>query len=275
MSTPASSSPQTPVITPGFIVNSEIMESNCCSPPVSYNVPSFIDESLYRPKNVDRREKRKKDKVIKLRNEIQLLKKQIKQKDILVNRFQSNVENVKYQKDNVIQRLEKKNKVLALDFITSEKLIEDMYDSLKNYERSEKEQESESDEQPRYFNFQTKNGKKYSPAIRKLYYSLLSAEVPPGKISNIVKTVLSSLFPSVDVSTLKLPGESCTGYMRREELKSASAAHQATILATTEKLHLNSDGTTKFQKKLNATAFNGVVLSVSEIPDGKAVICVR
>ncbi len=35
-------------------------------------------------------------------------------------------------------------------------------------------------------------------------------------------------------------------------------------------MYLNSDGTTKLQKKLNATAFNGVVLSVNEIPDGKA-----
>ena len=74
----------------------------------------------------------------------------------------------------------------------------------------------------------------------------------------------------MDITTLKLPTESCAGYMRREELKTVSMAHQATVLCDAKELYLNSDGTTKNQHKLNATAFNGVVISVSKIPDGKA-----
>lgn len=35
-------------------------------------------------------------------------------------------------------------------------------------------------------------------------------------------------------------------------------------------MYINTDGTTKHQRKLNATAFNGVVLSVNEVPDGTA-----
>ena len=35
-------------------------------------------------------------------------------------------------------------------------------------------------------------------------------------------------------------------------------------------LDLNTDGTTKNQRKLNGTALNGMVLSVAEVPDGKA-----
>ena len=119
------------------------------------------------------------------------------------------------------------------------------------------------------FSFETKDGKKYSPAVRKLYYTLLSTEIPPAKIANIVRGFII-FFPSVDVSTLKLPGETCAGYMRKEELKTISAAHQATVLATADGLHLNSDGTTKFQRKLNTAALNGVVLSVTEVSDGKA-----
>ena len=67
--------------------------------------------------------------------------------------------------------------------------------------------------------------------------------------------------------------------MRRKELKTISTAHQAYLLsehiASGKSLCLNSDSTTKCQKKLNATAFSGVVLSVTEIPDGKAqsVMC--
>ncbi len=37
-------------------------------------------------------------------------------------------------------------------------------------------------------------------------------------VTEIVKTVLDGLVPDVDVSTLKLPKESCAGYMRREKL---------------------------------------------------------
>ena len=36
--------------------------------------------------------------------------------------------------------------------------------------------------------FQTKLGKKvYSPAIRKLYYTMLTDQIPPAKISSIIK----------------------------------------------------------------------------------------
>ena len=86
---------------------------------------------------------------------------------------------------------------------------------------------------PQYCNFQTKHGKEYTPKIRKLYCSLLSSQVPPGKIASII---------------MKLPA---AGYMHREEL---STAHQAYLLsehiASGKFLCLNSDGTTKCQKKL-------------------------
>ena len=58
--------------------------------------------------------------------------------------------------------------------------------------------------------------------------------------------------------------------MRREELRTVSMAHKAYMLAESESLSLNSDGTTKFQKKLGGVAINGMVLCLNEVPDGSA-----
>ena len=68
----------------------------------------------------------------------------------------------------------------------------------------------------------------------------------------------------------QLPGSTCANYMRREELKRVCMAHQVELLSEADNLYLNSDGTTKNQHKLNAIPFNGVVLSISEVPDGTA-----
>ena len=99
--------------------------------------------------------------------------------------------------------------------------------------------------------FQTKDGKVYAPTIRQLYYTLLANQIPPSKIETTVKTILRSFFPQLNLEQLHLPSESCASYMRRHELTTLSLAHKATSLlkqAETGFLHLNTDGTTKFQK---------------------------
>ena len=80
------------------------------------------------------------------------------------------------------------------------------------------------------FTFQTKNSRQYSPAIRKLYYTLLANQVPTVKISEIIKSVVKCFNPSIDVDCLKLPQRSCASYMRREEMKTICSAHNAAIL---------------------------------------------
>ena len=125
------------------------------------------------------------------------------------------------------------------------------------------------------FCFQTMdNGKRYSPAIRELYYTLLADQVPPAKASKIVRAVLKCFIPSVNMDNLKLPSEGCAGYMRRQELNTVSMAHKATLIteqvALTEMLCLNSDGTTKSQKKINGVALNGLTISVNGVADGSA-----
>lgn len=122
------------------------------------------------------------------------------------------------------------------------------------------------------FTFQTKNGKQYSPGIRKLYYTLLTNQVPAMKVSEIVKSVVKCFNPSIDVEHLQLPQHSCASYMRREELHTICTAHSATTLCdnSIKSLHLNTDGTTKCQKKLGALAINGITISVNELTDGSA-----
>ena len=129
------------------------------------------------------------------------------------------------------------------------------------------------------FCFQTKDGGRvYTHAIRELYYSLLANQIPPGKIETTIKDILSCFFPSLKLDSLQLPSESCASYMRRHELTTVSLAHKAISVleqAETGFLHLNSDGTTKFQKKIEGTALNGMVLSVNEVPDGSGVSMIK
>lgn len=83
--------------------------------------------------------------------------------------------------------------------------------------------------------------------------------------------MLSTIY--VDTSKLQLPKKTCASYMRREELKTINDAHKAKTLceySTKQKgLLLNTDGTTKQQKKLGGTVVNNMVLGVNELDDGK------
>ena len=54
----------------------------------------------------------------------------------------------------------------------------------------------------------------------------------------------------------------------REKLKSVSMVHKTAVISDYAKqgmLHINTDGTTKNQKKLGAVALNGVIVSVKEL----------
>jgi len=124
---------------------------------------------------------------------------------------------------------------------------------------------------PSLCNFQTKEGNQmYSHAIRQLYYSLLADQIPPAKISRTITSVLNCFVPSLNTSNLQLPHERCAGYMRREELHTISNIHKACSVINCKTLNANSDGTTKFQKKLGGVAVNGLVLCLGEVPDGSA-----
>jgi hypothetical protein len=117
---------------------------------------------------------------------------------------------------------------------------------------SDVEYELSENESTDYFIMQTKRGQRYSPTIRKLYYTLLANQVPASKIAEIIRTVVKSFNPSIDIEQLKLPQKGCASYVRKDELKTVSEAHKVTLLCqqTSEnaEFKLNTDGTTKGQK---------------------------
>lgn len=47
-------------------------------------------------------------------------------------------------------------------------------------------------------------------------------------------------------------------------------AQKAYSISESKSLHMNSDGTTKFQKKIGAVSVNRMVLCLNEVPDGSA-----
>ena len=128
------------------------------------------------------------------------------------------------------------------------------------------------------FTIETKEGRRYSPTIRKLYYNLLAKEVPASRVNDIIKTIVKCLIPSVSIGQLKLPKKACVSYMRKDELQIVSAAHKATVLcehaASGVPFRLNTDGTTKDLKKVFGVGINDMVISVNELPDGTATTAI-
>ncbi len=120
----------------------------------------------------------------------------------------------------------------------------------------------------------TKQGQSYTPEIRKLYYSLLADQIPATKIASVIQTVLKTFNPSIDVENLQLPKHTCASYMRKDELTTINMAHKATILCEASSFDLNTDGTTKNQKKLGGVVINDMVVSVNHLPDGTAATVV-
>jgi len=122
------------------------------------------------------------------------------------------------------------------------------------------------------FTIQTKIGQRYSPSIQKLYYTLLTDEVPASSISNIVKSVVKYFNPSVDVENLVLPQRSCASYMCRDELRIISNAHKATVLTKcgTKGFAMNTDGTTGGRHNLGGLTLNNMTISVNELSCGSA-----
>ena len=154
-------------------------------------------------------------------------------------------------------KLEKNEDLVEADFMKSEFLIDTMKNELLVREQEIKHLQVDNPNlskaiQKESFTDIIKSGKKYSPQIRSLYYTLLAEQIPPKKIKQIIQYVLSTFFPDIDISSLQLPGESCAGYMRREELTTVSNAHKATALMqdidSGKMLHINTDGTTKDKK---------------------------
>ena len=107
----------------------------------------------------------------------------------------------------------------------------------------------------------------------------MAEQVPVSKITDIIRHVLKCFNLTENVEDLQLPKKSCASYMRKEELKTICDAHKATVIyefsTKSKQLHLNTDGTTKNQKKLGGAVANELVLGVNELQDGSAASAVE
>ena len=74
------------------------------------------------------------------------------------------------------------------------------------------------------------DGRAYPRDIRKLYYSLLADQIPASKVAEVIKSVLKTSHPSIDIEQIQLQQKSCASYMRKEELKTVSNAHKSTVM---------------------------------------------
>ena len=170
-------------------------------------IPSFVNHH-YAPRKVERREKRKNRKIALLRKDMKSLKNKLANSERVISRLQQDCRTIKEQKKRSLNRLKRQYDSSILDFMKLDA------------ERNDVPPEPSSPPSPPpSINLETKEGKRYSPIIRKLYYSLLASQVPPGKISKIIRDVLVAFFPNVGACKVKLPAGTFTNYMRREELK--------------------------------------------------------
>ena len=250
----------------------------------------------YSKKNTDRRDKRKDTTIKKLRTQshndrtqIDVLSKALetKNKELEVNVSalqETKATHELLQSQN--QLLKKKVAYLSDELAfsqTQQQTIEKIIDEKEELQRivhelqgelntvdislySESQKENESDQ----IVIDTKQGKRYSNAVRHLYYKLMAEQIPPDKLCKVIITVLKIMVPSLYVTNIQLPKKSAAKYMRTYELPTISSAHKANLLAQAPLAHLNTDGTTLQQKKINGIAVNGVTIGVSEVTDGSA-----
>ena len=202
-------------------------------------------------------------------------RKSLKRKNKAVNRLKSNIMSLQknlqsskqqvYTLGDINSHLKKQNKNI---FFEMNKLEEKIEEEQAHVEELANHNAATTSSGP----INTKDGKTYSTKIRTLYYTLLAERLPPAKIENIIKTVLKSFCPQIEVDTMQLPKKSMAANMRKKELPTIAIAHNAKSIAEQKDqgIHLNTDGTTLNQRKLNAYLGNGMVLGVEEVVDGSA-----
>ena len=245
----------------------------------------------YAKRNVDRRDKRKDKKIHEMQEKLHTAKKQIQSLELNIAEATTSLTQATTNLEATTAQLEAEQKAfshyqteyayeeLALHE-TVARLTEENQSLQENIVQMEKELNTidgvvyceKHPDAPQSENFviNTTSGKRYSNGVRELYYKLLTMQITPGKISDIIKYVLKSMTPSVDVESLKLPKRSAALYMRSQELPTVNDIQKATVLSNVSQKHLNTDGTTLNQKKLNCIAINDICLSVGEVPDGTA-----
>ena len=145
----------------------------------------------YALRNIRRREMRNIRKNHSLRSEVKQLKRKVSDYEKVICQLQQEIKTVKNCKDKSLKHLQKQCELSSLDFMKLEAEFETYVCKIHDDSNTTPTSHTSS-ESP--FTFQTKDGKRYSPIIRTLYYSLLTSQVPPNKIAGIIKDILSGFF---------------------------------------------------------------------------------
>ena len=120
----------------------------------------------------------------------------------------------------------------------------------------------------------TMEGHKFTNEIRALYFRLLAENMSPAKIERNIKIVLETFCPQINTKLLKLPKKSLAREIRSSEMPTLAKAHEAAALSQIHSYHVNSDGTTLNQKKVQGYLVNGVTIGVTEVADGTSLTAV-
>ena len=200
----------------------------------------------YAKKNVDRRDKRKdkrlrevQERLHSAEREIQSLKLNIAETTTALTQTTSDLEVTKVQLEaeqrasshleteheelhEMVARLIEENQSLQ-ESITQ---LETEMNTVDDMTYTEKQDTRQLED----FLITTTSGKRYSNGVRELYYKLLTMQIAPGKIPEVIKSVLKSMTPSVNVVSLKLPKRSAALYMRSQELPTLNDVQKASVI---------------------------------------------
>ena len=242
----------------------------------------ICDSGHFRKRNVQRREKRAKTTIKRLRKSLQQVKRVnrryreanetllgtleetrglVKDKNKEIKRLKRAVGNLEQMVDVLEDELRELRKDNDKEHNEHEAEILDLSQQIQELQQKDKSQ-----------SLSTFSSRTYTANVRELYYALLAMRLPPGQIKAVVRNVITHLVPHVDSGKLRLPGKSCATYMRSQEMPTISRVHKATDLIQTQQWHLNSDGTTLHQQKKIAFLINGIILGVHDVSDGSAQV---
>jgi hypothetical protein len=209
--------------------------------------------SHYVKRNVDRREKRKDARLLQVQEKLCIAEKgneslqlNVAETKSLFNQATLNLEATKpqlesekkvssnYQFDSeelheTIVRLTEENQSLKENIAQLQEELNSTDSTIYSNLSNNKQPDSED------FFIKTICGKCCSNGVRELYYKLLTMQVTPGKIADIIRCVLQSITPSVNIESVKLPIQSAALY---QEIPTVNDIQKATILSDTMHMHL-------------------------------------
>ena len=220
-------------------VRVETSVSDSCEPPQFNRCPTAaVDcrpefhvnskkKPSYQPRNVNSREHRIKlqskslQECIKEKDsEIRKLRKLVQKNDYAAEKFQEAVDTTTLKLDIMEKDYQKSQQVSQRKVQKLQKVLDAVLSDCDALEDSSETVQAENEclksvitamqnelVTEKDITVKTKSGRYYTPAIRKMYYTLIANQVPATRIRDIVSTIAECFVPDCDVRSIKLPKE--------------------------------------------------------------------